>query len=137
MAMRVASTLVFVALMVVRAPTHASDDAAGDDAATEDDALGGDERADTRIVRITVTGDTAETVIVTEGDSVRLEIVANTPMDLHLHGYDLTSRAGPDGAAIFVFKASANGRFAIVAHEADELLGREERARAYLEVHPE
>ncbi len=77
------------------------------------------------------------TLSISQGESLRLEVRTAEAIELHLHGYDLMAVAAPGAPAVFVFEALHSGRFALVAHGADDLLGREEAALAYLEILPE
>ena len=58
-------------------------------------------------------------------------------VELHLHGYDILRDAGRDAPAVLKFTADHMGRFAIGARGHDVLLGRKEKAFAYLEVRAE
>lgn len=88
------------------------------------------------VVMLNLDPETTRTIRVPEGARVRLELTTDAPSELHLHGYDLERMAGPQSPAVFTFVADYTGRFAIVAHGAHGLLGRE-KALAYLEVRPE
>lgn len=79
----------------------------------------------------------AETIVVPRGAAVRLVLHAPAGTELHLHGYDLTGTAGPDAPVIMTFDAHHLGRFPIEAHGIDDVLGRAEKALAYVEVRPE
>ncbi len=71
---------------------------------------------------------------VPEGADVRLSLFAPDPVQLHLHAYDILAEAGPQVPAVIAFRADHTGRFAIVVHDGNDLLGRKERAVAYVEV---
>lgn len=71
---------------------------------------------------------------VPEGADVRLRLTAPDPVQLHLHAYDIIAEAGPQIPAVIAFRADHTGRFAIVVHDDNDLLGREEHAVAYVEV---
>lgn len=73
-------------------------------------------------------------LVLTQGRTYRVSIHGPSPVELHLHGYDLTARAMPEAPAQFVFKAEHSGRFPIEAHGADDLLGRNSRPVAFIEV---
>ena len=77
-----------------------------------------------------------ETFQVAEGSLVRLKLTASKTTELHLHGYDIVATAEPDTPAVMTFRAVHAGRFAVVAHGGEDLLGREEAAVAYVEVVP-
>lgn len=88
-------------------------------------------------VELRLEGEAVPTITVTRGSRLRLALRTPVPQELHLHGYDLTARAGPVEPARFVFDAIHTGRFEISAHGGEDLLGRHERPLAYLEVRPE
>jgi len=69
-----------------------------------------------------------------KGASVHLSVKNTGDHELHLHGYDITSTGLVSSPAVFVFQASHTGRFAIVMHGVEDLLGRTEKAVAYLEI---
>ena len=62
-------------------------------------------------------------VSVTEGDQVNLEITSDRPIELHLHGYDLTVEVEPGEPGELSFGATTTGRFAIEDHETEAELG--------------
>lgn len=62
-------------------------------------------------------------VSVTEGDQVNLEITSDRPIELHLHGYDLTVEVEPGEPEELSFEATTTGRFAIEDHETEAELG--------------
>ena len=72
-----------------------------------------------------------DTVRVHRGDEVVLRLSADAPMDLHLHGYNMTARARPNEPAEFRFVATTPGRFSMEAHTAEG-----HRRLGYIEVHP-
>lgn len=79
----------------------------------------------------------AETIVVSQGTSVRLVLHAPAGVELHLHGYDLSGTAGEGAPVVMSFRADHTGRFPIEAHGQQDLLGRTASALAYLEVRPE
>jgi hypothetical protein len=62
-------------------------------------------------------------VTVTEGDRVVLRISTNSPIEVHVHGYDIEQEAEPDEPARLSFEADLTGRFEIEDHETEEELG--------------
>jgi hypothetical protein len=62
-------------------------------------------------------------ITVTEGDRVVLRITADSPLELHLHGYDLEREVEPGEPAKLSFEADLTGRFAMENHETEEELG--------------
>jgi hypothetical protein len=70
-------------------------------------------------------------IAVQQGDEVSVHVITDTPIEVHLHGYDIEQTATPAKAASIHFAARASGRFPIEIHVA----GRQ-RVIGYLEVHP-
>ena len=62
-------------------------------------------------------------ITVTEGDRVVLRISADSPRELHLHGYDIEREVAPGEPARLSFRADLTGRFPIEDHETGEDLG--------------
>jgi len=73
-------------------------------------------------------------VRIPHGAVVHLSIQGAGDHELHLHGYDISVKENALGFAVFVFEARHTGRFAIVTHDVEDLLGRSEKAIAYVEV---
>lgn len=78
----------------------------------------------------------AEVISVSHGSFVQLRLTTPEPSELHFHGYDLSAAAGPQTVALMTFHAEHAGRFPIVSHRGDDLLGRAEKTLAYIEVLP-
>lgn len=78
-----------------------------------------------REVDLEVRGDamTPEEVVLGEGDAVTLRVVADRPMQLHLHGYDLEGKVSPDEPAELSFDANLTGRFEIEEEQTHTELG--------------
>ena len=62
-------------------------------------------------------------VTVYEGDQVKLQITSDRPIELHLHGYDLTEEVEPGETADLSFEATDTGRFGIEDHNTDVQIG--------------
>ncbi len=62
-------------------------------------------------------------VTVAEGDRVVLRITTDSPLEVHVHGYDLEQEVSPGESAELSFKAKLTGRFEIENHETEEELG--------------
>jgi hypothetical protein len=62
-------------------------------------------------------------ITVTEGDRVVLRISTDSPVEVHVHGYDVEQEAEPDEPAKLSFEADLTGRFEIEDHETEEELG--------------
>ena len=64
-------------------------------------------------------------ITVAEGDRVVLRISTSTdsPLEVHVHGYDIERELEPGEPARFSFDADLTGRFEIEAHETGEKLG--------------
>jgi hypothetical protein len=68
----------------------------------------------------------------TQGDRITLEVSANAPSTLHLHGYEKLLQAQPGSDATVTFTAARAGFFPIALHRAD---GSEDNVAA-LQVEP-
>src|SRR6476646_4777248 len=68
----------------------------------------------------------------TQGDSITLEVSANAPSTLHLHGYEKLLQAQPGNDATVTFTAARAGFFPIALHRPD---GSEDNVAA-LQVEP-
>ena len=79
----------------------------------------------------------AVVISVSLGSFVQLRLTTPEPSELHFHGYDISAAAGPQTVALMTFHAEHSGRFPIVSHTGDDLLGRAEKTLAYIEVLPE
>ena len=62
-------------------------------------------------------------ITVAEGDRVVLRISTDSPLEVHVHGYDIERELEPDEPARLSFEADLTGRFEIEAHETEEELG--------------
>ncbi len=62
-------------------------------------------------------------VTVTEGDRVVLRISTDSPLEVHVHGYDIERELEPNEPARLSFAADLTGRFEIEDHETEEELG--------------
>jgi nitrous oxide reductase len=74
----------------------------------------------------------ADTVKVQQGDEIELRWSSDTPIELHLHGYDIEAKVSPQSPAVMAFKANIPGRFPIEPHGQ----AGHHRALLYLEVRP-
>jgi hypothetical protein len=82
-----------------------------------------------------VTG--SKSVRVTRGDTVILRWTSDRPLELHLHGYDLTVRVAPGGRAEMKMEARATGRFPVEVHKPGARGGHAHKPLFHLEVYPE
>jgi len=67
---------------------------------------------------------------VRQGEKLTVRVSSDTADELHLHGYDLRARVGPEAAAVLQFTADRTGRFGLELHKAHRELGA-------LEVYPQ
>ena len=74
-------------------------------------------------VRITESGMAPEEVSVREGDRVNLNIVADRPAEIHVHGYDLEEEIEPGSETTLSFGAGETGRFPVEDHDSGAGLG--------------
>jgi len=58
-----------------------------------------------------------------EGDRVTLRFTSDSPVEVHLHGYDLEEEVSPGETTELWFEAELTGRFEIEDHEAETELG--------------
>ena len=93
--------------------------------------------AEPRVVELTIQAgvlpEAQRVVRVQQGEEVTLRWTTDTPVTLHLHGYDIEKAAKPDAPATMTFRARATGRFPITVHRAH---GAAEATLGYVEVHP-
>ena len=71
----------------------------------------------------------------TEGERVELRWIADEPLVLHLHGYDIETRVAPGKPAVTTFAARMTGRFPLEVHGEG---GPRQRhgALLHVEIHP-
>ncbi len=62
-------------------------------------------------------------VTVTEGDRVVLRISTDSPLEVHVHGYDLEREVEPGEPTELSFRANLTGSFEIENHETEEVIG--------------
>jgi cupredoxin-like protein len=62
-------------------------------------------------------------ITITEGDRVVLRLSADSPLEIHVHGYDVEREVEPDEPSRLSFEADLTGRFEIEAHETERELG--------------
>jgi len=60
--------------------------------------------------------DTMRLIRVSEGDVVKLQLISDQSLVLHLHGYDIEKRVVPGAITEMTFTAYATGRFPIHVH---------------------
>jgi heme/copper-type cytochrome/quinol oxidase subunit 2 len=60
---------------------------------------------------------------VDEGDFVTLRLTSESPVEVHVHGYDLEGDVLPGEETNLSFEANTTGRFAIEDHETEAQLG--------------
>lgn len=79
-------------------------------------------------------------VRVTRGDTVQLRWVSDKPLDLHLHGYDVTVHVMPGTPAEMKLRAHATGRFPVEIHGEKKSSGGHSHGHKplyFLEVYPD
>lgn len=74
---------------------------------------------------------------VTRGDAVVLRWKSDKPLELHLHGYDVTTKVGPAAPAEMMVHARATGRFPVEVHVQGARGGHAHKPLFHLEVYPE
>jgi hypothetical protein len=58
-----------------------------------------------------------------EGDQVMFRLTSDSPVEVHLHGYDLEAKVLPGEETTLSFEAEITGRFEIEDHETETTLG--------------
>lgn len=95
------------------APPETPTAPAGDEVTPPDDA---------RVIRVQVTGRTVTprlgTVDVRIGETVRIEVTADTADEIHVHGYDRTGDLAPGQAGSVEFEANIPGTFEVELEKA-------------------
>ena len=66
---------------------------------------------------------TPEEISIDEGEQVTLNITSDSPLEFHLHGYDLETEVEPNEPGELSFDATISGRFEIENEETREELG--------------
>jgi heme/copper-type cytochrome/quinol oxidase subunit 2 len=62
-------------------------------------------------------------ISVDEGDQVTLLLTSDSPVEVHLHGYDLEEEVLPGEETVLSFEAETTGQFEIEDHETEAALG--------------
>ena len=93
--------------------------------------------AEVTVIERTLGDGPAETIVVRQGTTVRLVLHAPGGTQLHLHGYELAGTATAASPVVMTFHADHAGRYPIEAHGVQDVLGRTDKALAYLEIWPE
>ena len=80
-----------------------------------------------------------KSVRVARGDTVILRWHSDRPLELHLHGYDLTAAVKPGTPAEMKIVTRATGRFPVEVHGEGSASGshRHHKALFHLEVYPD
>lgn len=68
-------------------------------------------------------GMSPEEISVHEGDRVTLNITAERPVEIHVHGYDLEEEVEPGKDTEILFEAELTGRFPMEDHDTEAELG--------------
>ena len=66
---------------------------------------------------------TPDEIIVGGGERVKLRITSDSPLEFHLHGYDLSKEIEPGEPAELTFDATITGRFEMENEQTQEQLG--------------
>ena len=89
------------------------------------------------LIIVELSEDGPQTIRIAQGAEITVQFNAPDLGELHLHGYDILAQPDENGLTMITLIADTTGRFAVVTHAAQDLLGREEKAVAYIEVLPE
>ena len=91
------------------------------DATTETEAPASPKPEATRIdIRGGEVGGGPAEIHAKNGDTVVIVVSADSPDDIHLHGYDIEKKVEPGKPATFRFKANLEGEFEIESHVAED-----------------
>ena len=84
-----------------------------------------DTQAQSHTFDVNIQGDTMTPpeLKVREGDVVIMRITTDDPVELHVHGYDITQEVEPGEPTEVRFPARTTGRFEIENHETESVLG--------------
>jgi hypothetical protein len=72
-----------------------------------------------------------------EGEHIDILWTSDEPVELHLHGYDLTVSASPEAPGELRFTGSITGRFPVTSHGSADGGPGGHRVLIYIEIHPE
>jgi heme/copper-type cytochrome/quinol oxidase subunit 2 len=113
--------LVLVGLFFALRPDSSSAPESSTPLDTTTSAAGGQDKT----VDVAINGGamTPARITVNEGDRVNLRITSDSPLEFHLHGYDLEKEVEPNTPADLPFEATITGRFQIEDHDSDTELG--------------
>ncbi|MEO5373667.1 MAG: hypothetical protein H7840_05240 [Alphaproteobacteria bacterium] len=93
-------------------------------------ALTGDARGDQRVA-CAIEGGVLKgcdpVIRVARGQRVDIVWTSDVPCELHLHGYDLTVKPGPDAPVTLSFVAAMTGRFPMELHDTTKRTDKKER----------
>jgi heme/copper-type cytochrome/quinol oxidase subunit 2 len=100
-------------------------DSSGPESSTPGDTTTSAAGGQDKTVDVAINGGamTPDRITVNEGDRVNLRITSNSPLEFHLHGYDLEKEVEPNTPADLPFEATITGRFQIEDHDSDTELG--------------
>lgn len=123
-----------VGAALVAAPVHAHDrgQSRGQDVMPVAAAAATGDYLEVR-VEVGGAGD-APVVAITLGELVTISVIGAGTGELHVHGYDLEVPATDGQPAVFALEATYSGRFPVMTHVHDPLLGDREKAVFYLDV---
>lgn len=78
-----------------------------------------------RVYDVAIEGDAMnpDEISAEEGDFVMLRLTSESPVEVHLHGYDLEGDVLPGEVTELSFEADTTGRFEIEDHETEVPLG--------------
>ena len=76
----------------------------------------------------------AKVIDVHQGEQLQLVIEGEAEEVYHLHGYNLMAMLNDQQQPVISFQADYTGRYPLVWHKFDELLGGDEITIAYIEV---
>ena len=115
--------LVLVALFFLLRPNSSAPDSATAPESSTSETTAEEPREETFDLAISGGTMTPNEINVSEGDHVNFRITSDSPVEFHVHGYDLEAEVEPGEPAELAFDATITGRFDIEDHDTDTELG--------------
>ena len=132
---RAVELMIVFSFVILPSTANANASGTGHDHGTSTESAQNPDEFDSIVIKRRL-NEVAKVISIPHGSHLQLRLTTPELTELHLHGYDLSANAGPQTEAVMTFHAEHVGRFAIVSHDGHDLLGRSEKALAYVEVLP-
>ena len=115
--------LVLVALFFLLRPNSSAPDSATAPESSTSETTAEEPQEETFDLAIRGGTMTPNEINVSEGDHVNFRITSDSPVEFHVHGYDLEEEIEPGEPAELAFDATITGRFEIEDHDTETTLG--------------